>query len=68
MDNLGQHLFEQANMMNQAAAQHIAIGREQGRRELEPALRAILHAYDAAGAPPIPSPMLAAIEAARKVL
>lgn len=32
------------------------------------ALRTILHAYDAAGQPAIPTAMLAAIEQARKVV
>lgn len=41
---------------------------EDTRLEARDALRLIIATYDAAGAPPIPSPMLAAIEAARKVL
>ncbi len=52
---------------------HAAIakaGIEAGQREAAPlreALRTIIAAYDAAGSPPIPSAMLAAIEAARRV-
>lgn len=47
-------------------------GLEMGRRhadaDLRSALRTILQAYDAAGKPVIPTAMLAAIEAARKVV
>ncbi len=41
---------------------------EETRLEARDALATIIHAYDAAGQPPIPTPLLAAIEHARKVI
>lgn len=68
MDDIGRHLFEMANDLNAAAVEHIAIGREQGRREGQATLRAIVAAYDKALAIEgvnIPTPLHMAIEAAR---
>lgn len=44
------------------------IGRKHADMELRSAIKTILRAYDAAGRPAIPTAMLAALEAARKVV
>lgn len=64
MDSFSQQLTEIAL----GHAKMTQAGIEAGRREPVMALRAILKAYDAAGKPAIPTAMLAALEAARKVV
>lgn len=71
MGDIGKILFEQAQIMNDAARQHIAIGREQAEREAKPKIAALAHIVAMADKYPeaaLPTPLLAAIEAGRRVL
>lgn len=71
MGDLGQQLFEQAQLLNDAARQHIAIGREQAERAAKPKIDALAHIVAMADKYPdamLPTPLMAAIEAGRRVL